>query len=87
MQRLEFEVHGKVQGVFFRKHTKKTADALGLSGWVMNTKHKTVVGVADGLIIFFLILKKVFISVLLTLSKNLQNGSKKLAVRRVESTN
>ena len=48
MQQLEFEVHGKVQGVFFRKYTKKEADRLHLTGWVMNTSHKTVIGVAEG---------------------------------------
>ena len=49
MQRLEYEVFGKVQGVFFRKYTKKEADKLKLTGWVMNTEKGTVVGVADGL--------------------------------------
>ena len=48
MQRLEYEVFGKVQGVFFRKYTKKEADKLKLTGWVMNTDKGTVVGVADG---------------------------------------
>ena len=48
MQQIEFEVHGKVQGVFFRKYTKKEADRLNLTGWVMNTTHKTVVGTAVG---------------------------------------
>ena len=48
MQRLEYEVFGKVQGVFFRKYTKKEADKLKLTGWVMNTEKGTVVGVADG---------------------------------------
>jgi len=32
--RVQFEVFGTVQGVFFRKHTHKTADSLGVSGWV-----------------------------------------------------
>ena len=35
---LDYEVFGKVQGVFFRKHTKTTADTLGVSGWVRNQK-------------------------------------------------
>ena len=48
MQRLEYEVFGEVQGVFFRKYTKKEADKLKLTGWVMNTEKGTVVGVADG---------------------------------------
>ena len=29
-------VYGRVQGVYFRYHTKLTADRLGLSGWVRN---------------------------------------------------
>jgi hypothetical protein len=32
-----FEVFGKVQGVFFRKHTKIAADRLHLVGWCENT--------------------------------------------------
>ena len=47
-QQLEFEVHGKVQEVFFRKYTKKEAERIGLTGWVMNTGDKTVIGVAEG---------------------------------------
>ncbi|KAL6060145.1 Acylphosphatase-1 [Balamuthia mandrillaris] len=48
MQSFEFEVFGKVQGVFFRKHTVQKATELGLVGWVMNTKRGTVVGHAQG---------------------------------------
>ncbi|XP_045516596.1 acylphosphatase-1-like [Pieris brassicae] len=44
----DFEVFGKVQGVFFRKHTQKKASDLGLKGWVMNTPHGTVVGQVQG---------------------------------------
>ncbi|EDK31926.2 acylphosphatase (macronuclear) [Tetrahymena thermophila SB210] len=44
----EYVVHGKVQGVFFRKYTKEQADKLGLKGWVMNTPHNTVVGAVQG---------------------------------------
>lgn len=29
-------IKGKVQGVWFRANTKKTADKLGLRGWVRN---------------------------------------------------
>lgn len=47
-KRLEFEVTGKVQGVFFRKHTVDKARALGLKGWVANSARGTVVGVAEG---------------------------------------
>lgn len=30
------KVHGKVQGVFFRKYTQRKAMELGLVGWVKN---------------------------------------------------
>ena len=29
----------KVQGVFFRKHTQKKGKALGLRGWIRNTRY------------------------------------------------
>lgn len=45
---MDFEVFGKVQGVFFRKHTQRRAFELGLKGWVMNTAQGTVVGQAQG---------------------------------------
>ena len=45
---VSFEVFGRVQGVFFRKHTHKTAVKLHLVGWVQNTKHNTVVGIIQG---------------------------------------
>ncbi|XP_050682185.1 acylphosphatase-1-like [Leptidea sinapis] len=44
----DFEVYGKVQGVYFRKHTQKKASELGLKGWVMNTPQGTVVGQMQG---------------------------------------
>ncbi|KAI8436773.1 hypothetical protein MSG28_010239 [Choristoneura fumiferana] len=44
----DFEVYGKVQGVFFRKHTAKKATELGLRGWVMNTPQGTVIGQLQG---------------------------------------
>ncbi|CAG9561972.1 unnamed protein product [Danaus chrysippus] len=44
----DFEVFGKVQGVFFRKHTQKKATELGLKGWVMNTSQGTVIGQMQG---------------------------------------
>ena len=46
--KLNFEIHGKVQGVFFRKYTLAQAKKLHLVGWVKNTSHGTVVGVAEG---------------------------------------
>jgi len=34
---LHIMVTGRVQGVWFRANTQKTAQALGLAGWVRNT--------------------------------------------------
>ncbi|KAL7294657.1 acylphosphatase-1 [Trichogramma pretiosum] len=45
---VDFEVYGRVQGVFFRKFTQSKAKELGLSGWCMNTDHNTVVGYVEG---------------------------------------
>ncbi|XP_017054843.1 acylphosphatase-2 [Drosophila ficusphila] len=39
-----FEVFGRVQGVFFRKYTEQTANNLGVKGWCMNTRDGTVKG-------------------------------------------
>lgn len=41
-------VSGRVQGVFFRMETKRTADRLGVSGWVRNLKDGTVEAVFEG---------------------------------------
>ena len=35
-RKIKILVFGKVQGVYFRYHTKLAADRLGLSGWVRN---------------------------------------------------
>jgi len=45
--RIRFEVFGRVQGVFFRRDTARTAESLGIRGWVKNTEQGTVVGVAQ----------------------------------------
>ncbi|NXH53653.1 ACYP1 protein, partial [Rhabdornis inornatus] len=45
---VDYEVHGKVQGVFFRKYTQAEAKKLGLVGWVQNTSHGTVQGQIQG---------------------------------------
>ncbi|KAK5647729.1 hypothetical protein RI129_002621 [Pyrocoelia pectoralis] len=45
---VEFEVFGRVQGVFFRKFTQQEAKKLGLKGWCMNTVSGTVQGVMEG---------------------------------------
>jgi len=47
---VDFEVFGKVQGVFFRKHTQKKGKALGLRGWIRNTSDLTVKGQIEGTI-------------------------------------
>eukprot|EP00834_Sanchytrium_tribonematis_P000400 NODE_7_length_67686_cov_1.621421.p46 type:complete len:157 gc:universal NODE_7_length_67686_cov_1.621421:24453-24923(+) len=45
---LKFEVSGKVQRVFFRKHTKEFADMVKLRGYVQNMPSGTVKGEAQG---------------------------------------
>jgi acylphosphatase len=41
-------VSGRVQGVFFRQNTLERAKALGLKGWVKNTKDGKVEAVFEG---------------------------------------
>ncbi|GBF97210.1 hypothetical protein Rsub_10071 [Raphidocelis subcapitata] len=48
LTQLQFEVHGRVQGVFFRAHTVSHAQKLGLVGWCANTARRTVVGEVQG---------------------------------------
>jgi len=45
---VDFEVHGRVQGVFFRASTEEKARCLGLTGWVMNSPTGTVKGQVQG---------------------------------------
>ena len=45
---VNYEVFGKVQGVFFRKYTQAEAAKLQLVGWVMNTEKGTVIGQIQG---------------------------------------
>ena len=42
MKRLSITVTGRVQGVGYRFFAQEAADALGVSGWVRNTFHRTV---------------------------------------------
>jgi acylphosphatase len=42
-----FVVDGVVQGVAFRWATKRTADRLGIAGWVRNKRDGTVEGWAE----------------------------------------
>merc|ERR1712080_279916 len=45
---VDYEVWGRVQGVFFRKFTHEKALSLGLKGWVKNTRDGTVKGQMEG---------------------------------------
>ncbi|CAH1791698.1 unnamed protein product, partial [Owenia fusiformis] len=45
---VDYEVFGRVQGVFFRKYTQKAAKEYGLVGWVKNTTTGTVTGQVQG---------------------------------------
>lgn len=48
MKQMHLVVSGHVQGVFYRDFVKKTAESLGLKGWVRNNPDKTVEVVAEG---------------------------------------
>ncbi|KAJ9506391.1 hypothetical protein V8C86DRAFT_2465919 [Haematococcus lacustris] len=48
LQRVEFCIAGKVQGVSFRKYTQRQALSLGVAGWVKNELDGTVCGVLEG---------------------------------------
>jgi acylphosphatase len=41
-------VEGRVQGVFFRRHTEQMAVRLGLRGWVKNRRDGAVEAVFEG---------------------------------------
>ncbi|KAF5299101.1 hypothetical protein FQR65_LT09459 [Abscondita terminalis] len=45
---VEYEIYGKVQGVYFRKHTEQQSKRLNIKGWCKNTKKGTVLGVMEG---------------------------------------
>ena len=45
---IKVRIYGTVQGVFFRHHTKLTADGLGLTGWVRNRADGSVEAVCSG---------------------------------------
>ncbi len=48
MKAFSINVTGKVQGVFFRKHSKLRADELGVHGWVRNLEDGSVLIEAEG---------------------------------------
>ncbi|MEE4164366.1 MAG: acylphosphatase, partial [Desulfocapsaceae bacterium] len=45
---LHVRIYGKVQGVFFRDHTRHTAETLGISGWVKNLRDGSVEALISG---------------------------------------
>jgi acylphosphatase len=47
-QCIAFRVQGKVQGVYYRAHTKATAQSLGLTGFARNEDDGSVLVVACG---------------------------------------
>ena len=48
MKRIHIIARGRVQGVFYRDHVKKSARKYMLSGWVKNKSDRTVEAVAEG---------------------------------------
>lgn len=48
MKAVRIIITGKVQGVFFRQHTKQTADKLGVKGFVQNMGDGSVYIEAEG---------------------------------------
>jgi acylphosphatase len=46
--RRHVEVHGQVQGVFFRDSIRRLAQQHGVAGWVRNTPNGTVEAVFEG---------------------------------------
>lgn len=46
--RIHVFISGRVQGVFFRDHTRRWASSLGLTGWVKNLWDGRVEVVAEG---------------------------------------
>lgn len=48
MIRVRLTIHGKVQGVFFRKQAQEKAKELRVTGWVANDADGTVSLVAEG---------------------------------------
>lgn len=47
-KRVHAIVHGRVQGVFFREHTRRQAEFLSLNGWVKNLPDRTVEALFEG---------------------------------------
>ena len=45
---VDYDISGRVQGVYFRKYTQAEAKKLGLVGWVRNTEAGSVEGQLQG---------------------------------------
>jgi acylphosphatase len=45
---VEFQVHGRVQGVGFREFTRRAAARAGVNGWVRNEPDRSVRGHVEG---------------------------------------
>ena len=48
MKTLHLEIHGQVQGVFFRDSMRREAQWLGITGWVRNRSDGSVEAVVQG---------------------------------------
>ncbi len=48
MKRAYVRIYGRVQGVWFRAHTKEMAEKLGIKGWVRNMPDGSVEAVFEG---------------------------------------
>ena len=48
MKRAHVLIYGKVQGVWFRAHTKKEANRIDICGWVRNIKDGSVEAIFEG---------------------------------------
>lgn len=48
MPTIHLFIKGKVQGVFYRASAKETADTLGLTGWIRNTREGDVEAMVTG---------------------------------------
>ena len=48
MKCIKITITGRVQGVWFRKHTKERADELGILGTIQNIMDRSVLIIAQG---------------------------------------